>query len=187
MNTDYVLIPELLPADSDSRCGIMNPKWITIHETTLGTDIKDTQGGTMYGIAHYRELLHQPNPKHIGYHYLVEANYGEESHVYQFLEPTVMTHHTGTEKGNSSSIGIERLVNTDTDFERAIAVQARLTAILMATYNIPIRHVVPHKYWSGKECPARLLAGMFGGWDGFIETVKKIFIEIYGDNSILLK
>ena len=187
MNTDYVLVPRLLPYDSPSRCGTMDPKWITIHETTLGTDIKDTKNGTMYGLAHYEELLHPPNPKRIGYHYLVEANYGVESRVYQFLEPTVMTHHTGTEKGNLSSIGIERLVNTDTDFERAIAVQARLTAMLMATYNIPIRHVVPHKYWSGKECPARLLAGMFGGWDGFIETVKKIFIEIYGDNSILLK
>ena len=174
----YMLDKRLLPEDSDRRCGIMTPKFITIHETSLGTDIRDTKGGTMYIASYYENVLNKPDERHVAYHYLVEANHERIAKVYQFLEPNVIAHHTGTEEGNSQSIGIERLVNTDTDMKRAIAVQALLTAELMKKYKIDINNVVPHKYWSGKECPARLLAGMYGGWDGFINLVKNYYIEI---------
>ena len=46
----------------------------------------------------------------------------------------------------------------------------------MFMYNIPIQNVVPHKFWSGKECPSRLLAGMYRWtWNRFIRTVTSYF------------
>ena len=163
----------------------MVPEYITIHETSLGTDIKDTKGGTMYGVAHYEEVLNDPNGRNVAYHYLVEANYGNPSKIYKFLEPTEVCYHTGTPEGNFKSIGIERLVNSDTDMYRAISVQARLTAYLMNRFKIPLSHVVPHKYWSGKECPGRLLAGLYGGWDGFIHQVESSYLSMYYEGTLL--
>ena len=172
-----ILKKRLLPGNSSKRVGNMCPKWITIHETSLGTDVRPADRNFSW----YYKLLH--NETSIGYHFLVQAQYDEEPVIYQFLETSVATNHTGNGIGNSESIGIERLVNVETDFEVAIITQAKLTATLMDMYNIPIERVVPHKYWSGKECPSRLLAGMYGGWDGFIEKVQYYFDNkdfIYG-------
>ena len=48
-----------------------------------------------------------------------------DNQVWQFLPTWVRTAHTGSTEGNSS-IGIERLVNVDTDFDKAIDNQAKL-------------------------------------------------------------
>ncbi len=162
----------LLPIESPKRVGKMIPKFITIHETSLGTELQPEEKD----FARYYGML-TTGDNQIGYHFLVEANFREPARIYQFLETTVSTCHTGDKTGNSSSIGIERLVNVNTNMCRAISLQAQLTATLMHMYDIPLDHVVPHKFWSGKECPARLLAGMYGGWEGFIEMVKNYFYE----------
>ncbi len=167
----------LIPEGSPRRTGSMKPKWITIHETSLGLGKEPS----WKNVSYYRKKLSSYDST-IGYHFLIEANRFEIPVVYQFLESNVSTHHTGNDIGNAESIGIERLVNEDTWFDTAISLQAKLTATLMNMYEIPIERVVPHKYWSGKECPARLLAGQYDGWDGFIERVEyfyndKQFIE----------
>ena len=186
LDGSFQLVPRLLPKDSDRRIGVRpTPTYITIHETSLGTELKDTKGGTMYGVKYYESVLHTPNPNRVAYHFLVEANFNEVSRVYYFLEPYVFAYHSGSPEGNAKSIGIERLVNTDTDMERAIAVQANLTSKLMISFLIPISHVVPHKFWSGKECPGRLLAGLYGGWNGFIDQVKEQFTHNFGPSILL--
>lgn len=139
------------------------PYFITIHETGTGLE-KAPANRTA---EHYIQLLENPkgDPR-CAYHFLCE-----DDKVWQFLPTWVRTAHSGSTEGNSS-IGIERLVNVNIDFDKAIQNQARLTATLMHMYNIPIGNVVPHKHWSGKECPARLLAGLYGwNWDMFILTV----------------
>ncbi len=163
---------QLLPANSPKRVGDMHPTYITIHETSLGTELQPAEKD----YNRYRKMLFETENK-IGYHFLIEANVGIAPKIYQFIETTVATCHTGNEIGNSTSIGIERLVNVNSNMCRAISLQAQLTATLMHMYQIPLENVVPHKYWSGKECPARLLAGMYGGWDGFIEMVKYYFYK----------
>ena len=59
--------------------------------------------------------------------------------------------------GDMYSIGIEmgevRSHNPIVTWNRS----AKLTAVLMKQYNIPLRNVVPHYYWTGKNCPAPLL------------------------------
>ncbi len=71
--------------------------------------------------------------------------------------------------------------------ERAIALQEKLTAFLMHKYNIPIENVVPHKKWSGKDCPSRLLYGLYGGWDGFIEKVKYYYDKNDNDFDVIFE
>ena len=166
------ILPRLLPSNSPKRQGILIPESITIHETSLGTDLQPAEKN--YN-RYYHMLLTTDTT--IGFHFLVEANNGEETRIYQFLETNTATRHTGHPTGNNQSIGIERLVNVNTDMERAIDAQAMLTATLMHLHHIPMEEVLPHRFWSGKECPARLLAGMYGGWNGFMDQVSYHFVK----------
>lgn len=155
--------------------------YITIHESSLGTGFATADRTLDY---YENRLKHPPegvNPK-IGYHFMVDGD-----RLVQFIPLNYRTAHAGTDVGNNS-IAIERLVNCNVDFPKAIANQAKLTATLMHMYNIPIGHVVPHQFWSGKGCPSRLLAGMYGGWDGFIAQVEKFYADhdIFGIEEITL-
>lgn len=144
--------------------------YITIHESSDGTGFA-TPDRT---IEYYENRLKNPpegvNSK-IGYHFMVDGD-----RLVQFIPLKYWTAHAGSTEGNHS-IAIERLVNCNVDFPSAIANQAKLAATLMTMFGIPLDHVVPHKYWSGKACPSRLLAGMYGGWDGFIAQVKKFYTD----------
>ena len=141
--------------------------FITIHESSDGLGYAEDNRTLEY---YEDKLLHPPKGlERIGYHFMVS-----DSRIVQFIPITIRTAHAGSTEGNSS-IGIERLTNRFIDFPKAIENQAKLVATLMTMYNIPIEHVVPHKHWSGKECPSRLLAGLYGGWDGFITQVKAFY------------
>lgn len=156
---DECRLPLIIPREDGKNI----PTHITIHETSLGLEKKPRERNA----NHYINLLEHPkgDPR-CGYHFLCGDN-----QVWQFLPTWVRTAHTGSTEGNSS-IGIERLVNVDTDFDKAIDNQAKLTATLMNLYDIPIENVVPHKHWSGKECPSRLMAGLYGwNWTRFLFTV----------------
>ena len=169
-----ILLNKLLPLDSPKRVGIMYPKYITIHETELGEELSPNT----YCYEYYQKKL-LDNSSSIGYHFMVEANHNEPSRIYQFLETSVSTHHCGHSEGNSKSLGIERLVNVDTDMERAIDVQAKLTALLMLNFNIPIENIKTHNYWNPKKlCPNRLLVNKYGSWNSFINK-----IQFYLDNK----
>lgn len=75
--------------------------------------------------------------------------------------------------GDMYSIGIEmgevRSHNPIVTWNRS----AKLTAVLMKQYNIPLRNVVPHYYWTGKNCPAPLLTNGRPGykWSWFVSRV----------------
>lgn len=142
--------------------------YITIHESSLGTGFA-TPDRT---IDYYENQLRNP-PKgleKIGYHFMVS-----DERIVQFIPLDTRTAHAGSTEGNNS-IAIERIVNVNTDFYKAIANQAKLAATLMYKYGIPITHVVPHSYWDPKKgYPSRLLAGMYGGWNGFLQQTETFF------------
>lgn len=152
--------------------------FITIHESSIGLGFAEDNRTLEY---YENRLRHPPKgQERIGYHFMAS-----DDKIVQFIPIAVRTAHAGSTEGNSS-IAIERLTNRFIDFPKAIANQAKLTATLMTMYNIPIEHVVPHKHWSGKACPARLLAGMYGGWDGFIAQVQTFYEsgDIFDVNEI---
>jgi N-acetylmuramoyl-L-alanine amidase CwlA len=95
--------------------------------------------------------------------------------VIQHIPDTEAAWHCGdgNGKGNRESIGIEICVNQDGDFMKARENAITLIQKLMKQYGIPITRIVPHKHWSGKNCPARLLKN----WDGFIREVQGLKIS----------
>lgn len=71
--------------------------------------------------------------------------------------------------GNRTSIALE--IGEDTVSEQTAKV---FVAYLMKEYNIPITKVVPHKHWSGKNCPAYTLQH----WDKYIKEIEEYYEEI---------
>ncbi len=69
--------------------------------------------------------------------------------------------HAGTRAGNMNSIGIEMCENESRGHNHFHTWNrsAKLTALLMKRFNIPLRRVVPHYHWYGKSCPGPLLDG----------------------------
>ena len=55
--------------------------------------------------------------------------------------------------GNVNSIGIESCVNKGSDIYYTWMKDAKLIAFLMDKYNLSINDVVPHHFFSGKDCP----------------------------------
>jgi N-acetylmuramoyl-L-alanine amidase CwlA len=55
--------------------------------------------------------------------------------------------------GNVNSIGIESCVNKGSDIYYTWMKDAKLIAFLMDKYNLGINDVVPHHFFSGKDCP----------------------------------
>lgn len=69
--------------------------------------------------------------------------------------------------GNRKSIGIEICVNEGADYDKAVANAVELVKHLLVKHNIPVNRVVPHRHWTGKDCPARLLKT----WSDFVAKV----------------
>lgn len=136
---------------------IMKPKYITVHNTA-NTD-KGANAET-----HARYQKNGSGGRRASWHYQVD-----DTEVWQSLNDNQQGWHAGdgSGKGNTESIGIEICENSDGDFKKAVANAQWLIRKLMAEHNIPIENVVPHKHWSGKNCPRKLL----DTWDVFIADV----------------
>lgn len=129
----------------------MHPSSITIHETgnaRKGADAK----------AHSAYIKTVKTP--ISWHFTVD-----EKSIYQHIPTNEIAWHAGdggTGKGNTTSIAIELCVNADGDFKKTKENAKRLVQHLMN--DTGIETVVPHKQWSGKDCPKNIIAS---GWDVF--------------------
>ncbi|MCL2859467.1 MAG: peptidoglycan recognition protein family protein [Oscillospiraceae bacterium] len=160
----------LIPLGATNQLGQKRiPRHITIHECSLGLGKTPPE----FNLNYYIRLMEKPEPerKHVGYHYLVS-----DSEIIRFIPDEEVARHTRTDEGNYSSIGIERLVNEGTDFNKAISIQAKLTATLMVKWLIPLRNIKTHRDWRmDTNCPSRLLGGQNGGWEGFILQVQRYF------------
>jgi len=94
----------------------------------------------------------------------------DQDEIYQSIPTNEVAWHAGDGRGtgNMQSIGIELCVNVDGDFEKTKQNAIWLINYLMKKYSIPISNVVPHKHWSGKQCPQEILPY----WDSFINQIK---------------
>lgn len=94
---------KLLDEKATNRVGKQEPKYIVIHEVSLGTG----RSPKSFNMDHYVNKITESgkNGSTIGYHYLVG-----DDRVYQFIEDDIATEHTGTKFGNHNSIGIERVI-----------------------------------------------------------------------------
>lgn len=146
------IIQDFIPVGANNRPGYaMTPLYITVHNTAntaVGAD----------AAAHARYLKNPDTTT--SWHFTVD-----DTEIYQHLPLNENGWHAGdgNGSGNRASIGIEICENADGDFAKATANAQWLIKTLMTEQNISLANVVPHKYWSGKECPRKLL----DTWDSF--------------------
>ena len=150
---------EILPQSSRIRPGYkMNPKYITVHNTantSTGANAK----------AHAKYLLSGAGGRSVSWHFTVD-----DTEIYQHLPTDESGWHAGDGNGpgNRRSIGIEICENRDGDFEKAVENAQWLIGKLIDELDIPIENVVPHKHWTGKDCPRKLL----DRWDDFVAGIR---------------
>lgn len=152
------------------RASRMSPKFITVHSTqNYGAD----------AIQHVRAL--NANRLRHTWHFTVDPRLAVQ-HI-----PLNETgrHADSGGPGDRFSIGIEmcekRGDNIVTTYDRT----AKLCACLMKEYDIPLRNVVPHYYWTRKDCPKPLMDNNRPGykWSWFISRVDYYYRCINGGQS----
>ena len=156
------IVQRLIPAGRANRLGRkITPTYITVHETD-NTDVgADAERHAKY-LAENDDAAKRP----VSWHFTVD-----DKKIVQHLPTNEMGYHAGDGRngpGNTQSIAIEICVNSDGDFEKAVQNAVWLVKKLMAEHNIPINRVVPHKHWTGKNCPRNLLPR----WQEFIAAVQ---------------
>jgi N-acetylmuramoyl-L-alanine amidase len=136
----------------------MNPKYITVHNTA-----NTSQGATDEMHARYLKGIDWSNKS---WHFTVD-----DDSATQHIPTNLNGWHAGDGEngtGNRESIGIEICENVDGDYQKAEQNAIELIRYLMEEHTISITNIVPHKHWSGKNCPRRILSR----WDSFIEQIK---------------
>lgn len=129
----------------------MSAEYITIHNTA-------DSGVDVYRMSEY--VTTQTGYK--SWHFTVGSK-----EIHQHLPIIESGWHSGDGQngtGNRKSIGIE-ICEVDGAEELAI----KFVAELLKALNMSIDKVVPHKHWSGKNCPRLILPH----WNGFIEDIRK--------------
>ncbi|MEH7773961.1 N-acetylmuramoyl-L-alanine amidase [Bacillus velezensis] len=144
---------DFIPVGHNNRPGYaMEPAYITVHNTA----------NTAKGASAAMHARYEKNPETpTSWHFTVD-----EKEIYQHLPLNENGWHAGDGNrgtGNRKSIGIEICENSDGDFEKAVANAQWLIKKLMKEQGISLVNVVPHKHWSGKQCPRKLL----DRWDSF--------------------
>lgn len=150
------LLPDGRP-NKPSRA--MKPQYITIHNTD-----NNAPGATAE--AHSRYILNGSAGAQKSWHYTVD-----DREVYQHLRDDEQGWHAGdgSGPGNTTSIGIEVCMYQGMDEPKAWRQAAELIALLAKRHSLSIDKVVPHKRWSGKACPSRILPR----WAEFIKMIEK--------------
>lgn len=146
------IIQSYIPKHNRNRPGnMMKPLYITVHNTS------NTAKGAN-AASHAVFVAHAGTD--VSWHYTVD-----DQLIYQHLPLNENGWHAGDGRGtgNMKSVGIEICENADGDFEQAVENAQWLIRKLMGELGISLSNVVPHKHWSGKQCPRKLL----NRWDSF--------------------
>ena len=141
----------------------MRPRFITIHSTANPTGD---------AAAHARALKRGAMGS-LNWHFTVDQ-YRAIQHI-----PLNETgrHADRGGPGDLYSIGIEMCEKRGQSIVKTFDRAAKLAAYNMYAYDIPLRNVVPHYYWTGKRCPHLLLDNGKPGfkWSWFISRVDYYF------------
>lgn len=160
---------DLIPKGEFGRCKPRElvPHYITIHATR---NMNASANAARHASVLKMGRITGGAVGYLSWHFTVDC--GE---VRQHLPLNEMGHHAeyGYKPGNLYSIGIEMCENEGNDMPATFERTAKLAALLMLEYRIPLKCVVGHIFWTGKKCPAPLLDdGCLGAtWAGFISRV----------------
>ncbi|MEG2809709.1 MAG: N-acetylmuramoyl-L-alanine amidase [Akkermansia sp.] len=164
----------ILPSSNRERrrSFAMNPKFITVHST---------QNKSADAVQHAHALMN-----------------GALRHDWHFtIDPRVAIQHIPLNEsgrhadsgrtGDRFSIGIEMCEKRGDSLVATFDRTAKQIAVLMDEYNIPLRNVVPHYYWTRKNCPIILMDGARPGfkWSWFISRVDYYYRCTHNGRSAL--
>ncbi len=157
----------------------LKPTFITIHST-------GNRNSTATAMGHVRALNKNAyrggNMDDRSWHFTVDRHM-----VAQHVPLNETTWHAGNNAGNNNSLSIEMCETESRSGAhfRTWDRSARLTALLMKRYNISLRYVVPHYYWTKKNCPSPLLDNKRPGrkWAWFISRVDYYYRCLNGGRS----
>jgi len=155
---DIKFVQDIIPATNKlARSQLtMKPIYITLHNSASGK-------ATAQNLTDYADSYNG----YKSWHLTIIGN-----KVFQELSFIEVSWNAGdgyNGPGNRTSISIE--IGEDEVSEDTAKV---FVAYLMKEYNIPIQNVVPHKHWSGKNCPAYTLPH----WDKYIKSIDDYFKDI---------
>lgn len=151
-SNSVVISSSFIPKGNYNRPGtFMKPKFITVHNTANTAPSANA--------AMHASYVKNPSTQ-VSWHFTVD----DGGTIYQHLPTFEAGYHAGDYQGNRESIGIEICENAGSNFERSVRNAQALIKMLMRQLNIPLMNVVPHQFWSGKNCPRLLL----DRWDSFI-------------------
>jgi N-acetylmuramoyl-L-alanine amidase len=166
----------MIPAGRKNRPGTLNvPKYITIHNTdnaSAGADAR-SHGRFLISAGHY---MLNGKQHWVSWHYSVD-----DKRVVKHLPISEKAYHAAS--ANGQSIAIEVCMNAGIDQEKAFLNAARLTALLLydlSALNRDVNKVVPHHFWTGKNCPRLLLNnGQVGSkWKDFQRLIQQELANI---------
>jgi N-acetylmuramoyl-L-alanine amidase len=174
---------DLVPAGSYGRQRVrrLEPRYITIHSTQNFAAVADAR-------AHARMLKTGAlKASHNSLGYLTWHFTVDDHSIWQSLPCNEQGQHADYEgAGNRQSIGIEMCENRGNSRAATVERTAKLTALLLREYRIPLRNVVPHQHWrmirysdrrdlGHKNCPHFLLDHGRPGprWQAFLALVER--------------
>ena len=156
---------DLIPVGSSNRPGArITPSFITIHNTSnadAGADARMHASYLKGADARRRK---------VSWHFTVD-----DRRCIRQLPTNELGWHAGN--GNSKSIGIEICEHKGMDQESALDRAALLTAVMMRALGVAQSNIVPHHFWTGKDCPHVLLR-LPGGFDEFRTRASKYLDEL---------
>ena len=151
------LIPE---SNKTSRPGYpLDFEYITVH----GTENQSKGAGARM----HTEYIDN-STAYVSWHFTVG-----DTLIFQELPTIECAWHAGDGRdgpGNRKSVSIEICENLDGSWNVAKYNAVKLIVLLLLIKGKPPGIVVPHKKWSGKYCPRKILNE---GWAGFINLVEK--------------
>lgn len=157
------IVQDFIPSKNSNRPGTkFSATSVTIHNTD-----NTAAGANAAAHAKYQKGADARKRK-VSWHFTVD-----DKGVFQSLPINEVGWHSGTAKGNRTSIGVEICMNADLDAPAAYERAALLTAVLafQQGFKVPSQ-IFQHHDWSGKNCP-RVLRAQPHGWQEFLDQVAR--------------
>ena len=160
-----------IPASASNRPGTrIRATHLTIHNTA-------NAGPGADALMHARYLKGpDARAREVSWHFTVD-----DVRCIKHLPTNEKAWHAGS--GNNKSVAIEICEHAGIDEAAATERASLLTAMLMDALNIPPERVVPHQFWTGKNCPHIVLGGQ-GGFDAFRERAVAHLEELHAGPSL---
>lgn len=168
------LTEDLIPLGKLNRPGnSLTLDYITIHNTDNAAKGADAKAHAKF-VKNTGFYKHNGETIYVSWHYTVD-----DEQIIKHLPINEKAYHARN-NGNARSVGIEICMHKDINQDAAFLRAARLAAVLRYDLKKPNDAIVPHHFWTGKNCPSLLLTGGKPGkrWRDFLELVKAEFATI---------